>query len=367
MTDNSDHESSSGRRGKIRDIFTSSMTDQGNRKGESTITSVVSGISQISGGEGIGDFKFSEFFSEIFKPHTEDEVEESLIVGTKKTTPSIEDLSVDYPKPWLFFRLVTGALILFYGFVFSYQQFENINLIPGLIITGSFAVPISTLFLFFELNIRRNVPVWQVLRLVLFGGILSLFAALALFENTDFLEKSMGASVAGVVEEPAKLAALLFLMKGKRNFSYILNGLLLGAAVGCGFAAFESAGYALRYGLTDTQEMINIIQLRGLLSPFAHIIWTAVAGAAMWKVKRGGPFSIELCKSKDFYMPFGIVVACHAFWNSDFEIPFYGKYIACGFVAWIVGLSLLNTGINQIKREKLGERIFKERTPLTDD
>lgn len=326
---------------------------------QGAIQNVVAGISQISGGDGIGDFKISEFFSEIFKPHSEDEVEESLIVGTRQTTPSISDLNIEYPKPWLFFRLVTGSLILFYGFVFSYQQFENANLIPGLILTGSFAVPIATLFLFFELNIRRNVPLWQVMRLVLFGGILSLFVALVLFENTDFLEKSLGASVAGIVEEPAKLATLLFLMKGKRKFSYILNGLLLGAAVGCGFAAFESAGYALRFGLLNIRDMIDIIQLRGLLSPFSHIIWTAVAGAAMWRVKRGGAFSIQLCKQREFYMPFGIVVACHAFWNSEIEIPFFGKYIICGFVAWIVALNLLNLGISQIKDEKRGKEIFK--------
>lgn len=334
---------------------------------QSTLQNVVSGISQISGGEGIGEFKFSTFFGDIFKPHSEDEVEESLIVGTKKTTPSIEELVIEYPKPWLFFRLVTGSLILFYGFVFAYQQFENPNLIPGLILSGSFAVPLATLFLFFEINIRRNVPIWQVLRLVLFGGILSLFVALLLFENTDFLEKSMGASVAAIVEEPAKLAALLLLMKGKRKFSYILNGLLLGAAVGCGFAAFESAGYALRFGLLDIKEMIDVIQLRGLLSPFAHIVWTAVAGAAMWRVKRGGDFSFNLCKQKEFYMPFAIIMVCHAIWNSEIELPFWGKYIACGFVAWVTALSLLNLGIKQIREEKAGVQIFKQSASLQPD
>lgn len=328
--------------------------------GSGTLHSVVAGISQFGGGEGIGEFQFSSFFGEIFKPHTEDEVEESIIVGTSKTTPSIEEVVVEYPRPWLFFRLVTGSLILFYGFVFAYRQFENTNLVPGLIITGSFAVPISTLFLFFELNIRRNVPLWQVMRLVLFGGILSLFLALVVFENTDFLEKSMGASVAAIAEEPAKLAALLFLMKGKRKFSYILNGLLLGAAVGCGFAAFESAGYALRFGLLNISDMIDIIQIRGLLSPFGHIVWTAVAGAAMWRVKRGGSFSLNLCKKKEFYMPFGIITACHAFWNSEYELPFLGKYIICGFVSWVIALSLLNLGIKQICDEKTGAQIFRD-------
>lgn len=336
------------------------MTEQKEQNPLKTTKTVVSSISELTGGTGIGEFDPASFFSEIFKPHTEEEVEESLIVGTTKTTPSIQELKIEYPKPWLFFRLVTGSVVLFYGFVFLTREFANPLLIPALILTGSFAVPVSTLFLFFELNIRRNVPLWQVLRLLLFGGVISFFFSLVLFENTDFLQESMGASVAGIVEEPAKLAALLLLMRGKRNFSYILNGLLLGAAVGCGFAVFESAGYALVYGAADISEMISNIQIRGLLSPFAHIVWTAVAGAAMWKVKRGGKFYFGLCQNRDFYMPFLAVVACHAFWNSNFELPFFGKYIICGFIAWTVALSLLNTGIEQIKLEQKGKEIFKK-------
>jgi len=329
----------------------------------SSLKKVVSGIAQIGGGEGLGEFRLNEFFKKAFEKHTEDEVEASLIVGTSTTTPAISEVDLSYPQPWLFFRLATASIILFYGFVFAYNQFNNANLLPGLIITGSFAVPISTVFLFFELNIRRNVPLWQVMRLIFFGGILSLFFALILFENTDFLSDSMGASVAGVVEEPAKLAALVVLMRGKRNFPYILNGLLLGAAVGCGFAAFESAGYALRYGfeffgVANVDAMVDVIQLRGLLSPFAHIVWTAVAGAALWRVMRGRKFDFSFCKVKEFYAPFLSVVVCHAVWNSDFQLPFMGKYIALGLVAWILALSLVNLGLRQVADEKSGKDIF---------
>ena len=171
-----------------------------------------------------------DFFGGINKSHTVEEIEESLIVGTQFTTPKIEEISLDYPQPWLFFRLVTVSIVLFYAFVFAYYAFENINLVPGLIFSGSFAVPISTLFLFYEINIRRNVPLWQVLRLVLFGGILSMFIALILFQNTETLSNAFGASAAGIIEEPAKLGALLILMRGERTkkvslyFKWIATG-----------------------------------------------------------------------------------------------------------------------------------------------
>lgn len=35
-------------------------------------------------------------------PHSEDEVEQSLIVGTSSTTPPIGELELEYPRPWLF-------------------------------------------------------------------------------------------------------------------------------------------------------------------------------------------------------------------------------------------------------------------------
>ncbi|WP_320677267.1 PrsW family intramembrane metalloprotease [Prochlorococcus sp. MIT 1300] len=332
-----------------------------NEKELGPVSEAISRLSRVGDADGLGQFNFSRFFGGINKPHTEEEVEKSLIVGTSSTTPSINEVDLEYPQPWLFFRLIIGSIILFYGFVFAYEQFENSNLIPGVIITGSFAVPISTLFLFFELNIRRNIHLWQVLRLVLFGGLLSLLIALLVFENTDFLEDSMGASVAGLVEEPAKLGALLLLMKGKRKYPYILNGLLLGASVGCGFAAFESAGYALNVGLYSRSfdSLVENIQMRGLLSPFAHIVWSGVAGAALWRVKKAGDFYLGLLQKKEFYMPFGIIVACHAIWNSTFSLPFMGKYIICGVVSWIIALSLVNLGIKQIASEKKGEFIFR--------
>ena len=196
------------------------------------------------------------------------------------------------------------------------------------------------------------------MRLVLTGGLLSLFIALVLFQNAAAFFGPQGAWIAGLLEEPAKLIALVVLVKDNKKYPYILNGLLLGAAVGCGFAAFESAGYALRFGITDIDALVSITQLRGVLSPFAHIVWTAIAGAALWRVQRGGEFYYDLLLKKEFYAPFGTVVFCHAIWNSSSNIPFMGKFIICGLIAWTVALSLLNLGIKQIVDEKSGKKVF---------
>src|SRR5205823_6447989 len=140
-----------------------------------------------------------------------------------------------------FTRVLLFVAVVYFGFSFMMDQFLNKNLVPGLIMMGSLAVPLATVFLFFELNSPRNVSFHEVLMLVCFGGVVSLFVSLIGF-NISHLDW-LGASSAGIVEEIGKLLAVAIIVR-KAKYKYILNGMLFGAAVGAGFAAFESAGYA---------------------------------------------------------------------------------------------------------------------------
>jgi len=78
------------------------------------------------------------------------------------------------------------------------------------------------------------------------------------------------------------------------SFKYRLNALLVGAAVGVGFSAFESAGYAFdtflfespaKFSETVSHDAVLNIHVRGILAPFTHIAWTAIAAAAYWYSK----------------------------------------------------------------------------------
>ena len=65
------------------------------------------------------------------------------------------------------------------------------------------------------------------------------------------------------------------------------DGMVLGATVGAGFAAFESAGYALGALIqySDDHPLLNVLQteaLRAVLAPFGHITWTAILGGAIF-------------------------------------------------------------------------------------
>jgi RsiW-degrading membrane proteinase PrsW (M82 family) len=70
---------------------------------------------------------------------------------------------------------------------------------------------------------------------------------------------------------------------------------VLGAAVGFGFGALESAGYAFNalivhvgpvVGLSLT-NLVNTELLRGVLAPVGHGLWTAILGGVVFRASRG--------------------------------------------------------------------------------
>jgi RsiW-degrading membrane proteinase PrsW (M82 family) len=309
-------------------------------------------VTDWAGVERLEGFRLGDVFSEAFKRHSTEEVEEYFTVGTKSTTPPIEKVDTSWPRPWVFLRTFLGAAFIYFIFVQTWKEFENNNLMPGLIIVGSFAVPLSALIFFFEMNARHNVSLYQIIRLVFLGGIVSMTISLIFFQIGDSLELDwLGASLAGIVEEPGKLLALAIVVNATR-YHYTLNGLLFGAAVGTGFAAFESAGYAFYAGLYEESDMLDTIMLRGMLAPFGHTVWTAMSAAALWRAKGQQPFRFGMLRDPRFYRVFLIAVGMHMIWNSPIHLPFYAKYLILGAAAWVIVFALIQGGLKQIMAEK---------------
>lgn len=90
----------------------------------------------------------------------------------------------------------------------------------------------------------KDCSVYNVIIIFLIGGCASLTATLFLFAfspngDSDYIE----AAIIGFVEEAGKAIIVYFFLKSVKHAT-ILRALLIGACVGAGFAAFESAGYA---------------------------------------------------------------------------------------------------------------------------
>jgi hypothetical protein len=95
----------------------------------------------------------------------------------------------------------------------------------------------------------------------------------------------------------------------------MVNGLVLGATVGFGFAAFESSGYALNalYATSgpSLQSLVSTEALRGLIAPVSHGLWTAIAGAVVFRESHGGPLRV----TGRVLGAYGFVSFLHAAWD----------------------------------------------------
>ncbi|MFF0199349.1 PrsW family intramembrane metalloprotease [Streptomyces sp. NPDC005017] len=160
--------------------------------------------------------------------------------------------------------------------------------LPTLILLGSFLVPVVFVLWAYETH-GRDLGAGTVLGCFLAGGVLGALGA-SLMEY-HLLHPSLG-MFAGVAlaGEAAKLGALVFVLRGRPRIRGTRAGLVLGASVGVGFAALESAGYAFSAAVStegvDLRALLETEILRGVLAPFGHGLWTAIAGAVLLAHRR---------------------------------------------------------------------------------
>ena len=124
----------------------------------------------------------------------------------------------------------------------------------------------------------------------------------------------------GFVEETAKLLVLLAVAH-QVHVRRPRDGMVLGATVGAGFAAFESAGYALRavIGHADDNPVLSVVQTEAacaMVSPFMHITWTALVGGAVFAAAATSPTGSFRVTARVVWTFIG-VVALHAIWDQS--------------------------------------------------
>lgn len=322
--------------------------------------------------------KLSDLFTNIWQKHNASESEEIFICGTEKTTPDISSINTTWPKPWLYSRIFAVFAIVTLFMFMCCKIFDNTNSLPGLFTLGAFAVPLTCLFFFFEVNAPRNISFFKMLKYFLVGGCASLLITLLLnLILTDSENSYASAILTSISEEAAKvLVAAIIIAKVKPK--YRLNGIVIGAAVGAGFAAFESAGYAFNQfaiegwiasvklalqnpniaisAALDTfytagfDDMVSNILLRGLLAPGGHVVWAAISGYAIVLARGDQPFSAGVFGKIGFWRLFIIPLVLHAVWDMpiDFLTQIAGIQIILTIASWVVMLVLISAGIKQV-------------------
>jgi protease PrsW len=240
-------------------------------------------------------------------------------------------------RPWL--RIFLGGLALWILTVIVTFLTRNPNLVPTLVLVGSFLVPVTFVAWAFERRDTGELTAPLVLNTFIVGGVLGVLAASLL--ETYLLHPSPWLFVGvGLIEEGVKLAALAWLTRHLEVKS-VRDGMILGASVGFGFAAFESAGYAFTAMFTERGlSLIDLVQtevLRGLLTPVGHGLWTAILGGVLFHASTRHHFVL----SGRLLLAYLGVSLLHALWDSMHMISVVITLVLTG-TPW--QLSLLQRG-----------------------
>lgn len=300
--------------------------------------------------------KIKLFFSEVFKRHTEDDAERIVVVGAPGTIPDPATLTSECPRPWLYTR-VLAFFLLTTALLFLANMLANRGTFSCVMVVGAFAVPFTTLVLLFELNVFRNISFYTVLKALFVGGALSLIVT-AVLPSSWFqgIAESSDAFAAGIGEEIAKLLVVYWILKRNRAYPYVLNGLLVGAAVGAGFAIFETSSYAMNHFFAGGDPWLGkgslvVLGLRNVLAPGGHVVWAALSGAGMLFAMRREPLSPAVFGRRAFWAAFLIPVALHVLWDFPFfesDWATIGHLAVLSVLAWVAVAWFVRRGLEEV-------------------
>ncbi len=208
-----------------------------------------------------------------------------------------------YRARWL--RILLGGLALYFftRIMLPHLGYPIAAIIADLII-GAAIVPVSFVAWLYERGTRDQTPPSALSLAFLLGGVVGTMIVFVVSQPIHIKGNWQFVPV-GFIEEGAKLAIVLLFLR-RKDLGGADRGLVIGAAVGMGFAALET----MQYGLTAfLQVFISVLrqgggagdafhygvkflnqnlQLRGLLAPMGHGTWTAIIAGVIWFTRARG-------------------------------------------------------------------------------
>ena len=194
---------------------------------------------------------------------------------------------------------------------------QNPNFVPSAILLGAAIVPAAFLTFVYGRRLPYDVSPPVVLTAAFLGGIIGTVVAGTLEYDAQRDLGFLPMVGVGLIEETSKLiiplAVLIFFARYRKQ----ADGLLIGVAAGAGFAALETMGYAFvtliqsKGSITDT---VDVLLLRGIMSPAGHMAWTGIAATALYAAAEAGWTGRRV---GGFIGAFVLAVALHTAWDSQ--------------------------------------------------
>jgi RsiW-degrading membrane proteinase PrsW (M82 family) len=200
------------------------------------------------------------------------------------------------------------------------------------------------LFAVFWIDRFDPEPGWAVAASFAWGGLVAIivsFVMNTMFGTTigEIAGAQQGSTLTSIIsapifEEGSKgifLLVLLFFLR--KEFDGVVDGIFYGCIIALGFATFENilyyGGQFLKGGIG---ALVSNVFLRGVLSPFAHALFTSMTGIGCGLARESHNKMIKLIAPPAGYI---LAMILHGFWNAIASATGgIGYYIAYIFV-WV--------------------------------
>jgi RsiW-degrading membrane proteinase PrsW (M82 family) len=270
----------------------------------------------------------------------QDITEEINELQREKIMDSATEIQLPAPvirrNSWL--KVLTTAAVFYILLLAALLLTKNSNLFPTLVMVGNFMVPVAYVSFLYERRHLSRLTMPTVSLAFLYGGLVGLLAA-SLLEPFFISQLNLGAILKiGLIEEFAKILGVLVIARHRRHDSE-MDGLILGAAAGMGFAALESNGYAFTAFLESNGSIsttVAVTLIRGLLSPLGHGTWTAILASVLFRESENCCFRVNMQVIGTYLL----VSILHAMWDLLPLLIFPGSPGLTTFVAeGVVGIA----------------------------
>ncbi|MDO8491009.1 MAG: PrsW family intramembrane metalloprotease, partial [Dehalococcoidia bacterium] len=244
-----------------------------------------------------------------------------------------------YQQRWL--QLLGGGVFLFAVTEQALLVTGNLNFVPTIMLLGAFVVPITFVAYFYEHVRDRDISMPLLTSCFFVGGIVGLTTA-GILEYATLRSLSIPALFGiALIEESAKLLFPIGMYLAWR-YRHEADGLLFGVAAGMGFAALETMGYGLvtlMQSQGDVSSLLQVLLIRGLLSPAGHAAWTGFVCAVLWREReRAQRPTLNLAVASAF----ALAVVLHALWNILSSLDTQSTLHFVVFMAGLSGITIVS-------------------------
>lgn len=238
---------------------------------------------------------------------------------------------------------VTIFAIIFMSLIVGLLMFASVGIIPAIIAAVvAFTPALFYLFPLIWLDRYDPEPLWLLALAFAWGALVAVIASF-LINTAIGVAVSIGVSpeagqIAGAVvsapvfEEASKgLGLLVLLVFFRRYFDDILDGIVFAGVIALGFSTVENVLYYGRaIGDAGIGGLVILFFMRGILSPFAHVTFTAMTGIGCGIARESHNTLVRVIAPVVGYF---FAVFLHALWN--------GMAVIFGLEGFLLGYLLL--------------------------